>query len=166
LGQRVRRSIRCTRSDGATCKAVANFHKVVNVGWRTPRSSWLTKVRSTPASRASFSCDSLSASRWSRSTRPNATDNCAVVATGTASRLGDYGSTGYSQQARNMASTPCESCRRAHVASQPRRNVLLRASDTFFGVRYGNLSKTGFRATRLTDQVSPKPSRALHSGFR
>src|SRR6185437_2993043 len=71
-----------------------NLHRGVRVGWRIPRSIWLTNVRSTLALKASASCDMPRVLRCSRSTCPNSVGMwSAMVAYGPGAC--GYGSTGY-----------------------------------------------------------------------
>src|SRR6185503_19127357 len=63
--------MRATSVDGWISSASESLQSVVRVGWRIPRSIWLTNVRSTLALKASASCDIPRELRCSRSTCPN-----------------------------------------------------------------------------------------------
>ena len=67
-----------TKAEGLMCSACANLNIVTKLGERCPSSRREIKLRSRPASNASFSCDKPRARRNCRNTSPKASAGCRV----------------------------------------------------------------------------------------
>lgn len=69
-------SVSTTRTDGLTLSAAANLNRVPKLGDRCPSSKREMKLRSKPASKANFSCESSWDKRSCLNTKPKASGGC------------------------------------------------------------------------------------------